>query len=354
MTGSLVIYGASGFTGGLTARKAVEAGLEPVLAGRRPEALAPLADELGGLPTKAFALDDPQAMDAALADAAVLVNCAGPFPATVAALADTCVRTGTHYLDLAGEVEQYEIVRERAEQAEQAGVMLMPGVGFGIVPTDCVAVHLKRRLPSATRLELAFQTVGEISRGTAGAVLTGLHRKGVERRGGSYVPIRPGARRREIDFGDGPVKTVTNPWRGDICTAYHSTGIGDIEAYIAPPGPLGAVMASTRYTGWFLGSPVGQGLLRLAINRLPYGPTEEQLAAGYTRVWERVQDPDGNTATTRLRGPEAYVFTALTAVDCARRALGGDAAPGFQTPAQLYGPELVTAVEGVVFEDLSS
>ena len=351
MRGPLVIYGASGYTGGLTARQARDAGLEPVLAGRRAEALAPLAGKLD-LDTRAFALDNPKAMDAALEDAAVLLNCAGPFAATVAPLADACVRTGTHYLDLAGEVEQYEIVRERAERATEAGTMLMPGVGFGIVPTDCLAVHLKRRLPSATRLELAFQTVGAVSRGTAGAVLPGLHKQGVERRGSSYVPIRPGARRREIDFGDGPVKTVTNPWRGDICTAYHSTGIGDIEAYIAPPGPLGAVMASTRYTGWFLGSPVGQGLLRLAINRLPYGPTEAQLAEGYTRVWERVEDPDGKSATARLRGPEAYVFTALTAVECARRALGGATAPGFQTPAQIYGPELVTAVDGVALEDL--
>ena len=311
MSGSLVIYGASGYTGGLTARKARDAGLEPILAGRRAEALAPLAAELEGA-TRVFALDEPRAVDAALADAAVLLNCAGPFGATVAPLADACVRSGTHYLDLAGEVEQYELVRERGEQAEKAGVMLMPGVGFGIVPTDCVAVHLKRRLPSATRLEIAFQTVGEVSRGTAGAVLTGLHRMGVERRGGSYVPIRPGARRRKIDFGDGPVKTVTNPWRGDLCTAYHSTGIADIEAYVAPPGPVGAVMASTRYTGWFLGSRVGQGLLRRAINRLPYGPSEQQLAEGYTRIWERVEDRDGRSATARLRGPEAVSYTHLT------------------------------------------
>jgi len=353
MSRSLVVYGASGYTGGLTARRARDAGLEPVLAGRRAEALAPLAAKLG-LETRAFALDDPKAMDAALEDAAVLLNCAGPFLATVAPLADACVRTGTHYLDLAGEVEQYEIVRERAERAVEAGVMLMPGVGFGIVPTDCLAVHLKRRLPTATRLQLAFQTVGEISRGTAGAVLPGLHKKGVERRAGSYVPIRPGARRRKVDFGDGPVRTVTNPWRGDLCTAYHSAGIGDIEAYIAPPRPLGAVMASTRYTGWFLGSAAGQGLLRLAINRLPAAPTEKQLADGYTRVWERVEDPDGKSATARLRGPDAYVFTGLTAVACTTRALLGEVAPGFQTPAQLYGPELVTAVEGVELEDLDS
>jgi short subunit dehydrogenase-like uncharacterized protein len=351
VSGSLVIYGASGYTGGLVARKARAAGLEPVLASRRSKALAALAGELT-LDTCAFALDDPRAMDGALEDAAVLLNCAGPFQATVAPLADACARTGTHYLDLAGEVEQYETVRDRAERAAVAGVMLMPGVGFGIVPTDCVAVHLKRRLPSATRLELAFQTVGEISRGAARAVLTGLHRQGVERRGGSYVPIRPGARRRRIDFGDGPVKCVTNPWRGDLCTAWHSTGVADIEVYVAPPAPLGAIMASTRYTGWFLGSSVGQGLLQRAIDRLPHGPTEQQLADGYTRVWERVRDPDGASATALLRGPEAYVFTALTALECAKRALAGEAPPGFQTPAMAYGPELIGAMDGVTLEDL--
>ncbi len=346
----MLIYGAGGYAGGLVAARAVAAGLEPVLAGRRAEPLERRANELGGLRTVSFDLGDRAATDAALGPEPVLVNCAGPFAGTAGALADACVRTATHYLDIAGEVAEYETVRERGPAAAGAGVMLMPGVGFGIVPTDCVAVRLKRRLPAATRLELAFQTEGEVSRGTATTVLLGIHQAGVERRGGRYVAVRPAARRIEVDFGDGPVRALTNPWRGDQCTAFQSTGIGEIETYIVPPGPLGALMAATRYVGWALGSRPGQALLRAAIGRLPAGPTEEQIERGWSRVWGRVSDAEGNSAEARLHGPDAYLFTALSAVECARRA-PAEAQPGFRTPAEVFGPGLVESIEGVSVDD---
>ena len=75
-------------------------------------------------------------------------------------MVDACLHTGTHYLDLTGEIPVYEAIASRDAEAKARGVMLLPGTGFDVVPTDCLALHLKQRLPSATRLSLAFHGEG--------------------------------------------------------------------------------------------------------------------------------------------------------------------------------------------------
>jgi short subunit dehydrogenase-like uncharacterized protein len=261
------------------------------------------------------------------------------------------MHAGAHYLDLAGEVPEYEALLALDDEARAAGVMLMPGVGFGVVPTDCVAVHLKRRLPEAVRLELAFQAVGGVTRGTATTMLTALHRAGVQRRAGELVKARPAERGRQLDLGAGTVTVVTNPWRADLTTAYRSTGVADIETYTAMPVPLRLIMRSSRYAGRLFDLPPWQALLRGAIRLMPEGPSGKQIAAGSSYVWGAVEDGNGKRAEARLRGPEVNLFTALTAVEVARRVLAQPPPTGFQTPAGVYGPELVLSVEGVELTD---
>ncbi|MBC8074457.1 MAG: saccharopine dehydrogenase NADP-binding domain-containing protein, partial [Chloroflexales bacterium] len=215
---TMMIYGASGYTGALIARAAVRQGLRPILAGRSADKLAPLASELG-LTTRAFDLQNPAVVEGQLGGIAVLLNAGGPFKRTAQPLAAACLRTGTHYLDLAGEVPEFEALLARDQEAQAAGVLLMPGVGFGVVPTDCLAVYLKGQLPSATTLTLAFETVGGVSPGTAETVIEDLPGGGVARRDGRLVRVPAGLHRRQIDFGRGPVATLSNPWRGDLSTA---------------------------------------------------------------------------------------------------------------------------------------
>ncbi len=344
----LLVYGANGYTGSLIVREAVARGRRPVLAGRNAEALAGLARELG-LEARVFALDEPAKVEAGLRGVRAVLHCAGPFLHTSRPMADACLRTGAHYLDITGEEDVFEALAARGAEAKAAGVLLMPGTGFDVVPSDCLAAHLKRRLPSATRLTLGFQNRSRVSRGTALTVLENLH-GGLVREAGVLKKVPAAWKTRRIDFGRGPVKAMTIPW-GDLATAYHSTGIANIEVYMAAPWSLRVGARLSRYLGWLLESRPVQGFLRKRILAGPPGPTEEERRQGESLLWGEVADDAGRRVVSRLRGPEGYTMTVRTALAVVDRVLAGHAPPGFQTPAMAYGPDFVLGVEGVVRTD---
>jgi short subunit dehydrogenase-like uncharacterized protein len=345
-----LIYGANGYTGELVAREAVRRGLRPVLAGRSGESLAALAGELG-LAHRVFALDNPAAIDAGLADMTCVLHCAGPFAHTAKAMADACLRRRVHYLDITGEIAVFESLAARDAEARAAGVMLLPGVGFDVVPSDCLAMHLKQRLPGATHLALGFASSGRVSRGTATTMAENLHTSGAIRRNGQITAVPVAWKTRTIDFGRGPVKAFTIPW-GDVATAYHSTGIPNIEVYVA--APLGRRIAARllRYFGWLLGTGPVQRFLKKRIRAGPPGPSALERATGKTYLWGEATDEAGRRVAARLTGPEGYTFTVLTALAVVERVLAGQAPPGYQTPAKVYGADFVLGVAGVTREDV--
>lgn len=151
-----MVYGANGYTGRLIAELAVQRGERPILAGRSHEKVEPIAAALG-LEHRAFDLSQARAH---LEDVDAVVHCAGPFAHTSTAMVDACLRTRTHYLDITGEIDVFESIGLRDIDARKAGIVLLPGAGFDVVPTDCLAAILKNALPSATHLDLAF-VVGE-------------------------------------------------------------------------------------------------------------------------------------------------------------------------------------------------
>src|SRR5690606_35660895 len=161
-----LLYGANGYTGRLILERALAEGLRPLLAGRNAEEIGALAVR-HGLESSVFPLDDARALEAALRETRVVLLAAGPFSRTSGPVVEACLRAGAHYLDITGEIGVFEAIAARDAEARAAGVALLPGVGFDVVPTDCLAAHLKRRLPPATRLALAFQGAGGVSRGTA-------------------------------------------------------------------------------------------------------------------------------------------------------------------------------------------
>jgi short subunit dehydrogenase-like uncharacterized protein len=345
----LLLYGANGYTGTLITRLAVARGLRPILAGRSDGALAAVARPLG-LEHRAFALEDTTALEAALAGVAVVLNCAGPFAHTARLAADACMRTRTHYLDIAGEIAVFEALAARDAEAQAAGVMLLPGVGFDVVPTDCLAAHLKRRLPSASRLALGFQMLGGVSRGTANTAVETLPHGGMVRRGGALVAVPAGFKTRVIDFGRGPLKASAIPW-GDVATAFYSTGIPNIEVFAALSGGARLLLAASRRIGPLLGSYAVQRILKRLVLALPPGPSDAARARGVSLVWGEVADETGRRCVTRLRGPEGYTLTAVAALAIASKALAGWAPAGFQTPSLAYGADLVLELPGVVRED---
>ena len=156
---TLLIYGANGYTGELVAEEAVRRGLRPLLAGRNAEEIEALAARLE-LDSRIFGLDDPAALARGLEGVAAVLHCAGPFIWTSKPMIAACLAAQAHYLDITGEIGVFESVQRRADQARDAGVALIPGVGFDVVPTDCLAARLAAALPNATHLTLAFTSEG--------------------------------------------------------------------------------------------------------------------------------------------------------------------------------------------------
>jgi short subunit dehydrogenase-like uncharacterized protein len=344
-----LIYGATGYTGGLIAHEAVQRGQRPILAGRNEDALALVAGVLG-LEYRVFALDDPAAVRTGIRGVPAVLHCAGPFAHTAQAMADACLRARAHYLDITGEVGVFEALAARDSEAKVAEVMLLPGVGFDVVPSDCLAAHLKRRLPTATQLALGFRSLGRVSRGTVTTMTENLHRGGLVRRGGVLTPVPAAWKTRVIDFGTGPLKAITIPW-GDVSTAYHSTGIPDIDVYMAAPWRLRAAAKLSRHLGWLLGSAKVQGFLKRRIQSKPPGPSAEERARGRSYLWGEAVDGTGQRVVSRLEGPEGYTLTVLAALAVVERVLAGQVLPGFQTPSLAYGPDFVLGLKDVVRKD---
>ena len=349
MSGRYLIYGANGYTGELVAREAVRRGQRPVLAGRNASTVADLAQQLG-LEHRAFGLDDPRAVDAGLEGMAAVLHCAGPFAHTFRPMADACLRVKTHYLDVTGEIDVFESLAVRDAEAKAAGVMLLPGTGFDVVPSDCLAAHLKRRLPTATRLALAFVTTGGMSRGTATTMAENIHRGGIVRRDGRLTRVPPAWKSRRVDFGRGPTSTITIPW-GDIATAYRSTGIPNIEVYTAVPWLMRTGVRLSRPFLGLLAKPGIQSFLKKRIRARGAGPSAEERSRGVSLLWGEARDDAGGVAVSRLRGPEGYTLTVLATLECLERVLSGNAPAGYQTPATAFGPDLVVALEGVSRSD---
>ncbi|MEH2123819.1 saccharopine dehydrogenase family protein [Nostoc sp.] len=346
MTSRVLLYGATGYAGKLIAESAKNNGLELILAGRNQSSLAAVAKELS-LDFRVFGLDDRQAIARSLEDIIAVINCSGPFSKTSKPLVDACLQTKTHYLDIAGEIPEFQTLQARDTEAKSAGIMLLPGVGFGVVPTDCVAAYLKQKLAAATRLILIYETMGGVSQGTANTVLPTLHHIGVVREAGKLMPSRPASKRRKVDFGYGPVTAVTNPWRADIITAFLTTGIPNIEVYTVFPNPVRFLMESSQYLGWLFNSSLFQSALASLIKTLPTGPTAAERAKGEVRVIGIAEDETGQQVTAKLLGPEAYDFTALAAVAVSKRVIQGKVKVGFQTPASVYGADFVLEIPGV-------
>jgi len=348
---TFLIYGSYGYTGQLVADLAVQHGLKPTLAGRDEQQLRAQAEALN-LEYRAFPLDDSPALYSALREVEGVLHCAGPFVHTFRQMAEACLVTRRHYLDISGEILGFEALAELDEDAKRAGIMLMPGAGFDVVPTDCLAMHLKKRLLSATHLRLYIRSVrGGVSRGTARSAIENMQRGGMIRQNKELVNVPPAWQVLEVDFGRGPVKVVSVGW-GDVSTAYHSTGIPNVQTYMAFPPFAVRVLRALRTLGPLVYANPVKGALKQALRLMRSGPTEEQRQNGFSLIVGEAFNDVGGSVSSKLKTPEGYSLTALTTVEIMQRILAGDFRPGFQTPSLAYGPDFILGFEGVEREDL--
>lgn len=350
MSDPLLIYGASGYSGRLMTSAALAAGLRPVIAGRDARKIAELGERLG-LETRIAQLDAPQALSRALDDVRVVLHAAGPFSHTARAMVDACLRTGTHYLDLSAAVDVIEALVRRDAEARRRRIMVMPGVGFDVVPSDCLAAHVARRLPRAQRLALGISGLTLATRGSAKAFAEHAGRAISVRRNGTIAEVLPGALEHLFDYGHGMRPSAAVSW-GDVAAAYYTTGIPNIEVYFETTPVLQGMLMATRYFGPVLRTGAWQAVLKTWSDALPEGPTTAQREAVHTIIVAEGEDADGRRVRARLRAPEAYTLTGETGPAIAARVLAGDVEVGFQTPARVYGADFVLRFAGVSREDL--
>jgi len=339
---NFLIYGANGYTGELIAREAARRGLKPILSGRSQSRVEPLAKELN-LTCRTFSLEDKKSLEYTLKEVDFVIHCAGPFSLTSAKMVEACLRLGKHYLDITGEISVFEAMARRDEEAKKSEAMIMPGVGFDVVPSDCLALHLKNQLPSATNLTLAFYGLGGISHGTQATMTMNIGNGGAIRRDGEIQRVPAAYKTREINFGEFSKTAVTIPW-GDVATAFYSTGIPNIEVYTVLPEANLKLLKLSRYIGWLLKTKPVQNYLQ---KQIPTGgPNAEERAKGKTYLWGEASDEQGNRIEARLVCPEGYTTTVLTALKIAEKILDGNFCAGFQTPAKCYGANLILEIEG--------
>ena len=344
---TLLLYGCYGYTGRLLADEARARGLRPILAGRRRDDVETMGRVLD-LPTRVFSLDSPAEVDQGLAGVHVVLHAAGPFLHTSKPMADGCLRNRVHYLDVTGEIAVFEALAAQDGEAKTAGVTLMPGVGFDVVPSDCLAAYVASKVPDATELTIALAVSGSLSHGTATTMVENIGEGGAVRRDGRITRVPAAHATREFDFGEGPRTCVTIPW-GDVSTAWHSTHVPNIEVYVSAPRAARALMKASRYLAPLLASAPAQRLLKSRIGE--GGPTPEQRARGKSRLYAEAKGPGGRFAA-RLIGPEGYDLTAHAGIRAAEVVLAGKVPTGYQTPSMGLGMDFVLDLPGITRTDV--
>lgn len=341
-----MLYGASGYTGTLTAELAVARGLRPLLAGRSRRKLAPLAERLG-LEARVLSLDEPAELERGLEGVAAVLHMAGPFAGTSAPMVDACLRARCHYLDITGEFSVFEAIWPRHAAAIAAGVVLLPGVGFDVVPTDCLGALLHQALPDATALELAFTTLGtRPSPGTVNTWLEAFGQHSLVRLGGEVVAEPVGTRTREVPFPTRIQHAVAVPL-GDLSSAYRTTGIPNIITYMALPKPAIVGLHGLASLRRLLTNPKLTRALKRWVPRVITGADAGARFRSRTEVWGEARNASGQRIQLTLTTRDPYALTADTALRCLERVLEGRVPPGAHSPAQALGPGFIAECDGV-------
>lgn len=325
---TLMIYGAAGYTGRMVTQHAQAAGLDIIVAGRAEDPLAQLAADLG-LPYRLFSVDDSAAIAAALEGVDVLLNCAGPFARTADPLMRAAIAAGVHYLDFAAELDSYRLAEALDGDAEAAGVMLLPGSGGSVAMLGSLARHAADRVAQPCKVSIALHVTGVMSRGSAISATENLTTETLARVDGRLESRSP-AETRTFNFGQGDVDCfpLTLP---DLITIWRATGAPDIETFVHVSGDA---------------FPQGD------LEALPAGPSAEQREANRYQAAVEVTGGDGAVARSVLDTVNGYTFTALAAAEAARRVLGGEVRPGFQTPAGLFGAGFAETIADTTITDL--
>ncbi|HET6563832.1 MAG TPA: saccharopine dehydrogenase NADP-binding domain-containing protein [Xanthomonadales bacterium] len=340
-----MIYGANGYTGRLTALEAARRGMNPILAGRNAAALAELA-KTTGFETRVFSLDSSAEVVENIGDCHLVLHCAGPFSATSQPMIAACLAASVHYLDITGEISVFANAHKQADAARHADVVLIPGVGFDVVPSDCLAASLVQALPAAIELCLAFEAGGGPSPGTAKTSTEGLAKGGTVRKEGKLTAVPLAWKSRTIPFAHGERMAMTIPW-GDVFTAYVSTGVPDIEVYMSVPPATIKRLQRMRWIQPLLGTSMVQNFMKKRIARSVKGPDDSRREKTSSQLWGQVRSADGRTVSGTMTTPNGYDLTVIAGLGIVEYLLQNDVEGGYYTPSTLVGADYAQGLPGV-------
>jgi short subunit dehydrogenase-like uncharacterized protein len=341
-----MIYGANGYTGRLILDEALRRGQRPIVGGRNAAAVRELASGFD-LPAAVFSLDDPAGTASAVGGAGLVLHCAGPFSTTCAPMLEACLRAGAHYVDITGEIDVFAHCHAQDARARAAGIAVVPGAGFDVVPTDCVASMLKEALPDATSLVLAFEARGGLSPGTARTSIEGLAKGGRIRRNGKLVEVPLAYRTRTFLLQGKPRTALTIPW-GDVYTACVSTGIPDVEVYLSAPPAAIRTARRLRLIRPLLALGFVQRALKSRVQRSLRGPDAAKRGRTGCHVWGEARNATGDERQLELDTPNGYDVTAWCALGIVEHLLLGAPLAGYYTPSRLMGGRFILGMPGVV------
>ena len=347
---TIILYGSYGYTGSLIAEECKSKKLQVILSGRNKEALQRQSLSTG-FQFEVVDLQDIKSLKKLLQQGNLLIHCAGPFQHTAETMVQACIETGTHYTDITGEHQVFERLAAYDGQGKNAGIMIMPGVGFDVVPSDCLAVHLKQRLPSATHLQLAFSmSKAGLSRGTARTAVESLGNGSTVRIAGKLEEVPFGDKFLEVDFERFKTRAMNISW-GDVSTAWRSTGIPNIEVYMGASNKLIRYAKLGKYFNWLLRRQWLKDYLRKKIDMRKPGPSDEQRKVEEVAYGVKYGMDREKSAPARSRQSNGYTLTANTSVLIAEKILHDNFKPGYQTPAMAYGPDLILELENTTRVD---
>ena len=328
-----LLYGAYGYTGRLIIEEALKRNHHLTLAGRNAKKLQPLAEKYN-LDWMAFNLDDVAQVAKFLTPFELVMHAAGPFTFTSDPMIQACIASKTHYLDITGEIDVFENSFVYDEQAKEKGIVIISGVGFDIVPSDCLLKYVADKLPTATHLELGIKPGTSISGGTLKTSLEGMPHGSARRVAGKIERVPFGKDSKKILYSDGKRNTSTlSPW-GDLSTAETSTGIPNLEIYmVIPTGPVVTFTSNLMKV-----SPIRK-LAQSIIDKAVDGPDEEARKTGktylYAKAWNEIDE-----AEAWLETMEGYQLTAESSVRAIERVLDNNL-NGTLTPSLAFGTDYI-------------
>ena len=335
-----LLYGANGYTGKLIAKLSSTYNLQPILAGRTEANIKPLADELQ-LPYLIIDLNNKAELETALSTVKLVLHAAGPYVHTAKQMIEACLQTGVHYIDINGDIAVFEMLKKYDAAAKEKNIMVMPGVGFDVVPTDCIALQLKNQMPDATHLKLAFASVGGgLSHGTAITMAGKIGEGGAARENGKIVRKPLGEIGMWVMFGEKKLFVMTIPW-GDVSTAYTTTGIQNIETYTGMAPKVYRMLKFQGAFNWLLRTEFVRNIIRKKIKAKPAGPSDKQRKNSSSLVWGEVSNASGKKITAAISCLDGYTLTAHSSLLIAQKILAANLKAGYQTPAGCYGENLI-------------